>query len=42
VAEGDLHEMAAQLSDFVTAALQQGRAPFQSGTEREAQNTRML
>ena len=42
VAEGDLHEMAAQLSDLVTAALQQGRAQFRSGTERQAQDTRML
>lgn len=42
VAEGDLHEMAAQLSDFVATALQQGRAQFRSGTEREAQDTRML
>jgi hypothetical protein len=42
VAEGDLHEMAAQLSDFVTAALQQSRAQFRSGMEREAWDTRML
>lgn len=35
VAEGNLHEMDAELADLVTAALQQGRAQFPSGTERE-------
>lgn len=35
VAEGNLHETDAELADLVTAALQQGRAQFRSGTERE-------
>ncbi|MFN2507557.1 MAG: fibronectin type III domain-containing protein [Chthoniobacterales bacterium] len=35
VAEGNLHETDADLSDLVTAALQQGRAQFRSGASRE-------
>jgi hypothetical protein len=35
VAEGNLHATDAEIADLVTAALQQGRAQFKSGTERE-------
>lgn len=35
VAEGKLHETNAEMNDLITAALQQGRAQFKSGAERE-------
>ncbi len=35
VAEGNLHEKLEEMADLVTASLQQGRAQFKTGTERE-------
>jgi hypothetical protein len=35
VAEGNLHETDAEMGDLISASLQQGRAQFKSGMERE-------